>query len=281
MRGLTDDPHHFSRSYLATDAAVKQLHRCLREHYSLGVQARNLGPLDKRVNPPCALILRKGLHPRNLSALVDERIIDSSALTRAEGSSWVCIGAGRNPFLEQDPGPSPERAHIAAHLPAPCPRHVDHGRLDQPGQPPRSQLNRHRTTRSASRCCCVAVAERCDAADRGGHAGVIAIDSPTDLQLMYPARWPMWFLSCCHSQVGIECSPRFCSYHSDALQASAWRAYSKQSAKQFRAMPFKYGTCFHAWRVMKLSMCAKLCATRFSGMPLCKASNCHTKGSAV
>ena len=39
-RGMADDAHHFSRSYLATDAAVKQLHRCLREHYSLGVQAR-------------------------------------------------------------------------------------------------------------------------------------------------------------------------------------------------------------------------------------------------
>ena len=50
-RGMADDPQ-FSRSYLATDAAVKQLQRCLREQYSLGVQARNLmcciGPLGVR-----------------------------------------------------------------------------------------------------------------------------------------------------------------------------------------------------------------------------------------
>ena len=37
--GMVDDPQ-FSRSYLAADAAVKQLQRSLQEQYSLEVQAR-------------------------------------------------------------------------------------------------------------------------------------------------------------------------------------------------------------------------------------------------
>ena len=37
--GMSADPQ-FSRSYLATAAAVKQLQRSLQEQYSMGVQAR-------------------------------------------------------------------------------------------------------------------------------------------------------------------------------------------------------------------------------------------------